>query len=72
MKTILLIIQVLISFLLVVMILLQAKGAGLGSAFGGSGMIVRTRRGVEKLLFNLTVIIAFIFLVISLLSVIIA
>jgi preprotein translocase subunit SecG len=58
--------QILVAILLSVVILLQAKGSGIGSALGGgtSGSF-RTRRGVEKTLFQLTIIIAIIFFIIS-------
>jgi preprotein translocase subunit SecG len=50
--------------------LLQARGAGLGSVFGGSsaGTVFKTRRGVEKLIFNLTIVFVILFAAISLLS----
>ncbi len=58
--------QILVAILLSVVILLQAKGSGIGSALGGgtSGSF-RTRRGVEKTLFQLTIVIAVIFLIVS-------
>jgi preprotein translocase subunit SecG len=62
--------QILISVLLVTLLLLQAKGSGFGAALGGStGSVFRTRRGVEKTLFQLTVVLAVVFLAISLWSV---
>ena len=58
--------QILVAILLSVVILLQAKGSGIGSALGGgtSGSF-RTRRGVEKTLFQLTIVLAVVFLIIS-------
>jgi preprotein translocase subunit SecG len=43
---------------------LQARGSGLGSLFGGSdgGGITKTRRGLEKTLFQITVVLAFLFI----------
>jgi preprotein translocase subunit SecG len=62
--------QILISVLLVTLLLLQAKGSGFGAALGGStGSVFRTRRGVEKTLFQLTIVLAVVFLAISLWSV---
>jgi preprotein translocase subunit SecG len=62
--------QILISAALVLVLVLQAKGSGFGSALGGqTTSVFRTRRGVEKTLFQLTIVLAVIFLVISLLSV---
>ena len=59
------IIQVILSVALVVVIILQARGQGLGSLFGGgdSGMgITKTRRGLERTLFQITIILAALFL----------
>jgi preprotein translocase subunit SecG len=65
-RTALQIIQVLISIALVVLIILQSKGSGIGSLLGGGegGLgITKTRRGLEKTLFQLTIILAAIFLI---------
>ncbi len=59
------VIQIIISLALVIVIILQARGQGLGSLFGGSdsGMgITKTRRGLEKTLFQITIILAALFL----------
>lgn len=62
--------QILISVTLVVILLLQAKGSGFGSALGGSSSSVfRTRRGVEKTLFQLSIVLVVVFILISLFSV---
>jgi preprotein translocase subunit SecG len=62
--------QILISVVLVVVLTLQAKGSGFGSALGGqTSSVFRTRRGVERTLFNLTIVLAIVFLAMSLLSV---
>ena len=53
--------QIAISLLLTAAILLQQKGTGLGSAFGGSGQMYRSKRGVEKTLFIATIILATLF-----------
>lgn len=71
MKLVLTIFQIIISLLLVVAILLQAKGTGLGTTFGGGGEIYRTKRGVEKILFVFTIILLVLFFLTSLLSVLI-
>ncbi len=63
--------QVVLSALLVVSILLQARGTGLGSAFGGEGNIYRTKRGVEKILFYATIVLASLFFIVALANVII-
>ncbi len=49
--------------LVVITILLQHRGTGIGGAFGGEDLSYRSRRGVEKLLFRATIIFAAIFLV---------
>lgn len=54
--------QIVISVLLIGAILLQQKGGGLGSAFGGDGQVYRSRRGIEKALFILTIIFAILFI----------
>ena len=62
--------QILLATLLVVILLLQAKGAGISQTLGGgSGSSFRTRRGIEKSLFNLTIVIAIAFLVVSIIAV---
>ncbi len=64
--------QLLISFVLIVVVLLQTRGTDVGAAFGGGGgggSSFRTRRGLEKTLFQLTIILAIIFVGISALSV---
>jgi preprotein translocase subunit SecG len=67
------IVQIIISVALVAVILAQAKGSGgLGGIFGGEGGVYRTRRGVEKTLFNVTVGLAVAFFIISIVSVLIA
>jgi len=47
------------------LILLQAKGSGLGSTFGGEMGLYRTKRGFEKLLFRATIFIATLFIILS-------
>lgn len=55
-------IQIILAVILVGLILLQAKGTGLGSTFGGELGFYGTKRGAEKILFNLTIIVAILFL----------
>lgn len=64
--------QMLISIVLIVVVLLQSRGTDVGAAFGGGGgggSSFRTRRGLEKTLFQLTILLAIIFVGISALSV---
>jgi len=65
------IVQIIISICLMAAILLQVKGQGLGGIFGGrdSG-IYKTRRGAERTLFNLTIILVVLFFLFALASVI--
>lgn len=65
-------IQIIISVALIVIILLQAKGSGLGGIFGGDSSVYRTRRGVEKTLFQATIGLAIAFFAVSILSVLLA
>ena len=61
------IVQIIVSITLILVVLAQARGEG---GFGSQGSaIVRTRRGVEKTLFELTIILVVIFLFVSILSV---
>ncbi|MGB5933174.1 MAG: preprotein translocase subunit SecG [Anaerolineae bacterium] len=59
------IVQIIVSLALIVAILLQAKGAGLGGIFGGEGGIYKSRRGVERTLFNITIGLVVIFFIVS-------
>ena len=68
MHTVILIVQIVISALIITLILLQAKGVVLGRAFGGGGEFYKSRRGVEKIIFYFTGILAVAFLISSLLS----
>ncbi|MBR6811620.1 preprotein translocase subunit SecG [Candidatus Saccharibacteria bacterium] len=58
------------AILLILLILLQQRGASLGAGLNGSGELYTERRGLEKTMFNVTVVIAVIFCV-SILSMII-
>jgi preprotein translocase subunit SecG len=58
--------QVAVSIALIASILLQARGAGLGAAFGGDSSVYRSRRGIEKRLFQFTVVLAVLFIAFSL------
>ncbi len=55
------IIQLVLAILLTIAILLQQKGSGLGSAFGGGSNIYTSKRGVDKVLFQATIILAILF-----------
>ena len=54
--------QIIVSGLLIVAVVLQARGSGLSSVFGGGGEFYQTRRGLEKKIFIATIVLAVIFL----------
>jgi preprotein translocase subunit SecG len=58
--------QIVVAVLLMIAILLQQKGTGLGSTFGGNDTVFLTKRGLEKKLFILTIVLAVLFFGISL------
>ena len=69
MSTYLSIVQVIVSAALIIIILIQARSGGLGGVFGGSGgSIHRTRRGPERTLFILTIVLSVVFFIISLVN----
>ncbi len=70
MKTAILIIQLVAALSLIVCVLLQNRGTGIGAAFGGDGNIYRTKRGVEKGLFILTILFSALFIAASLAAII--
>lgn len=57
--------QIILGILLITVILLQAKGTGLGSSFGG-GDSYHTKRGAERFLFAGTIIISVLFILVAL------
>ncbi len=63
------IIQIVSGILLIITVLLQQRGTTLGGAFGGESAVYSARRGPEKFLFILTIILAIIFLVVAILHV---
>jgi len=65
MPTYLIIAQILVAVALIAVILLQVKGGGLGGIFGQPDSVYRTRRGVEKSLFRLTIALVILFIILS-------
>lgn len=55
--------QILLSVLLISCILLQAQGSGLGSTWGGGGETYHTKRGIEKVVFYLTIVGVILFII---------
>lgn len=66
MKPVISLIQIILGILLIVVIIIQQKGSGLGSAFGADLGFYRTKRGAEKLLFYATIVLATAFIISSL------
>lgn len=60
--------QILVSIFLIIFILLQQRGTALGSAFGGGGEFYLTRRGIQKKIFYLTIILGTLFILLSFLN----
>lgn len=60
--------QIVIAVAVAASILLQARGTGLSSTFGGESTAYRSRRGLERTLFRLTVVLIVVYVVISLLG----
>ena len=58
--------QIILSIALVLAVLLQVRGGGLGGIFGQADTVYRTKRGLEKTLFQMTVALAVLFIIISL------
>jgi preprotein translocase subunit SecG len=67
MKTYLLIAQMVLAVALTLALLLQVRGGGLGGIFGQADTVYRTKRGLEKTLFQFTIILIVLFVAISLL-----
>jgi len=68
MHTALNVLQIVISAALALVILLQVKGGGLGGIFGQADSVYRTKRGLEKRLFQTTVVLAVVFVIMSIIS----
>jgi len=62
--------QIIIAVMVIVIILAQVQGGGLGGIFGGSGeSAFRSRRGIERTLFRFTIVVVVVFILLSILSV---
>ena len=60
--------QIIVGIALMVSILLQARGTGLSGAFGGDSAVYRSRRGVERRLWQFTIVLTVLFVLFSLAS----
>ena len=65
------VIQIIVCAGLIALAVMQSRESGMGRLFGGDSSIYRTRRGVEKTVFNLTIIISIVFFLTSLLTVLV-
>ena len=64
----LLLAQMILAISLIASILLQQRGTGLGGAFGGEVTAYRSRRGIERTLFRMTIVLSVLFVAFSLLN----
>ncbi|MFH0863868.1 MAG: preprotein translocase subunit SecG [Candidatus Gottesmanbacteria bacterium] len=71
MKNIITIIQIIISILLIGAILLQNKGQGLSSSFGGGGEFYHSKRGLEKIIYIATIVLIVLFFITSIINLIV-
>jgi len=60
--------QIVVAVAMIILSLLQVKGGGLGGIFGQADTVYRTKRGVEKTLFQFTIVLVIIFVVLSIVS----
>jgi preprotein translocase subunit SecG len=65
MPVFLLVAQIVLAIALIGVLTLQVKGGGLGGIFGQAEGIYRTRRGVEKTMFQMTIMLMVLFVIIS-------
>jgi preprotein translocase subunit SecG len=65
MQTYLSVAQIVLALALILVILLQVRGGGLGGIFGQPDTVYRTKRGVEKTLFQLTIVLVVLLVIIS-------
>ena len=60
--------QIILAVALILAVLLQVRGGGLGGIFGQADTVYRTKRGVEKTLFQLTIVLVALFIIISIVA----
>jgi preprotein translocase subunit SecG len=68
MQTYLNIAQIILSAALIVAVLFQVKGGGLGGIFGQADTVYRTKRGAEKTLFRMTIVLVVLFIIVSIVA----
>ncbi len=64
------IIQMVLAVLIVVTVILQSRGSNNGMAFGGGNETYRAKKGIEKMLFYATIVLASLFAAISIIALI--
>ena len=64
--------QIILAIALVAVVLIQSKGEELGGVFGGAQSVYQTRRGVDKLLFTITVFLSIAFFLLAIINVIVS
>ena len=60
--------QIILSIALILVILLQVKGGGLGGIFGQADTVYRTKRGLERRLFQLTIVLVVLFIIVAIVT----
>lgn len=65
MKIIITLVQISVSLLLIAAVVIQTRGTGLSSTWGGTGEFYRSKRGMEKILFIATIVLAVLFFLAS-------
>ena len=60
--------QIILSIALIAAILMQARGTGLSGTFGGDSAVYRSRRGIERRLWQFTILLIVLFVVFALVS----
>ena len=68
MQTYLNVAQIVLAAALTLIILLQVRGGGLGGIFGQPDTVYRTKRGMEKTMFQLTIALSILFIIIAIVS----
>jgi len=68
-QTYLYVVQIVLAVALILAILFQVRGGGLGGIFGQADSVFRTRRGIERTLFQLTIVLVVLFIIASIVSI---
>jgi len=68
MQTFISVAQIVLSVALILAVLFQVRGGGLGGIFGQPDTVYRTKRGLERTLFQLTIALIILFIIVSVLS----